>query len=412
MDNFRWIRPNINLKCFIKDGEYNVILHNSGDLVSDFKYYAEQFYAGAENLMAYLLNEASSKGDIAKLDLWYFAIVYLYRQSLELLLKSTLFQYIVNFEDRKIAIGSIRHDLAQGLELLLNSIPEAKESQEHEGVIWLKSFFEDISRVDRESDMFRYPFGNNMKVLFEKQTHISLVATQTNMQTAFYILKDINKKGCSFIGNHIVYDPKLIIEGGAYYEQSVVGYKYAERKFYPYFSSYEEAAKHLENEIKQNHNSALFLPMCYLFRNAVELGLKRIILEDSHVPYDEAMKKLKRKKHSLVSLWNSISVEIANYANAPDDDTTLIDTNKYIHEFHNFDQESDIFRYPVNKKLLTYFGDGQTFDMLNVAGCFHELCNFLDAVDGMLSEIKQVELEMMYEYESEMHSEMNYYNDY
>lgn len=58
-----------------------------------------------------------------------------------------------------------------------------------------------------------------MKALFEKQTHISLVATQINMQTAFSILKDINEKGCSFIGNYIVYEPKLIIEGGAYYEK-------------------------------------------------------------------------------------------------------------------------------------------------------------------------------------------------
>lgn len=404
MDNFRWIRPNMSLTHFIQDSEYNIALYNSGDLVLDFKHYAEQFYAGAENLMEYLLDEASSKGDIAKLDLWYFAIVYLYRQSLELLLKSTLFQYIVNIEDRKKAVGSIRHDLAQGLESLLNSILEADKSQGHDAIIWLTSFFADISRVDRESDMFRYPFGNNMKVLFEKQTHISLVATQVNMETAFSIMKDINEKGCSFIGNHIAYEPRLIIEGGSYYEQSVVGYKYAERKFYPYFSSYEEAAKHLENEIKKNHNSVLFLPMCYLFRNAVELGLKRVILEDSHIPYDDAMKKIKRKKHSLIGLWNCISEEIEKYANAPDDDTTLIDTEKYIQEFHDFDQESDIFRYPVNKKLLSYFSNGRTFDMLNVAGCFHELCNFLDAVDSMLSEIKQIELEML--------SEMNYYNDY
>lgn len=274
----------MSLTHLIKNGEYNITLHNSGDLIFDFKNYAEQFYVGAENFMEYLLVEASRKRDIAKLDMWYFAIVYLYRQSLELLLKSTLFQYIVNIEDRKKAIGCIRHDLAQGLELLLNSIPVVDKSQKHDAINWLTSFFADISRVDQEADMFRYPFGNNMKVLFERQTHISLVATQLNMKTAFSIMKDINEKGYSFIGNYNAYEPKLIIEGGSYYEQSVVGYKYADRKFYPYFSSYEEAAKHLENEIKENHNSVLFLPMCYLFRNAVELGLKRIILEDSHIP--------------------------------------------------------------------------------------------------------------------------------
>ena len=40
-----------------------------------------------------------------------------------------------------------------------------------------------------------------------------------------------------------------------------------------------------------------------MYRNAVELGLKRIIIEDSHIERTKALKILRRKKHSLLGLW-------------------------------------------------------------------------------------------------------------
>lgn len=42
----------------------------------------------------------------------------------------------------------------------------------------------------------------------------------------------------------------------------------------------------------------LFMPMCYLYRNAVELGLKRLIIEDSHIDNSKAL-KIVRKKNTV-----------------------------------------------------------------------------------------------------------------
>lgn len=145
----------------------------------------------------------------------------------------------------------------------------------------------------------------------------------------------------------------------------------------------------------------LFMPMCYMYRNAVELGLKRLIIEDSHIERKRSLKIIQKKKHSILGLWNSIVDEIKEYSDAPDDDSTIDDANKYIQTFHNFDQRSDLFRYPCNKNMETYFVANKDFDIENVSSCFQELCNFLDGVDGMLTEIK--------DYEAEMAS---YYTDY
>lgn len=139
------------------------------------------------------------------------------------------------------------------------------------------------------------------------------------------------------------------------------------------------------------------MPMCYMYRNAVELGLKRIIIEDSHIERTKALKILRRKKHSILGLWNSIVDEVDKYSNAPDDDTTLNDTTQYIQAFHDFDQSSDLFRYPCNKNLQVYFSEEKILDIENVYSCFEELCNFLDAVDSMFSHIRDIEAEIVEE---------------
>lgn len=400
--DFKWIRPNMSLYHIDKNCSFPITLLNSGDLAEDFNNYAVDFFNAAESVIHYLGEEAAENGDIAKLDMWYFAMVYLYRQSLELLLKANIFKVVISEYDRKQIIGDIRHDLKQGYAKLL----EIKELEYTDNVNakWLCAYLEDISRIDKESDMFRYPFGNNLNVLFDKQTHISLVATHGNMNKAYDILRDMYKTGFFTEEEYEAYSPQLIIEGGNYYQQSVVGYKYAQHSFYPYYSSYEEVGNFLREEILNHNKKDFFMPMCYMYRNAVELGLKRIIVEDSHIERTRALKILQRKKHSILGLWNSIIDEVDRYSNAPDDNTTLNNTTQYIQALHDFDQSSDLFRYPCNKNLQIYFLEEKTLDIENVSSCFEELCNFLDAVDSMLSEIK--------DYESEMAAEMASYYDY
>lgn len=121
--------------------------------------------------------------------------------------------------------------------------------ENNKNATWLFEFLSDISQIDKESDMFRYPFGNNCKVLFEKQTHISLIATHVNMNKAYNIIKEIYETGDVSEKEYDAYPPQLIIEGGDYYQQSVVGYKYSKQAFYPYYSSYEEVGCFLKSEI-------------------------------------------------------------------------------------------------------------------------------------------------------------------
>lgn len=395
-DNYKWIRPDMSLTYIGKGSEHIITVANSGNLADDFYTCATGFFEAAECVIHYLGEEAAENRDISKLDIWYFAMIYLYRQCLELLLKAALFRAVNDSNDRKTIIREIRHDLKQGLEILLAKM--GLTYVESENMNWLYKFFSDISRIDKESDMFRYPFGSNMQTLFEDQTRISLVATHDNMNKAYNILKDIFETGNVPDKKYEASSPQLIIEGGHYYQQSVVGYTYHNQAFYPFYSSYEEVGAFLKNRIVNGNKTNYFMPMCYMYRNAVELGLKRIILEDSHIDREKALRILKRKKHSILGLWNCIADEIEKYANAADDDTTMADTQKYIQAFHDFDSTSDLFRYPCDKNLNIYFLIPQKFDVANVSSCFQELCNFLDGVDSMLSAVKDFEAEMASDY--------------
>lgn len=402
MFNQKWVRPNLDLYHIDASSKCIITFSNSGKLDKDFYKYACDFYEAAEYIIHYLGEDAARKHDIAKLDLWYFPMVYLYRHSLELLLKAIIFQTVTDKNDRIDIVEAIRHNLLQAFQKIIEiknlTIDGNANAQ------WLKDFLSDISQLDSESDMFRYPFGNQFKILFERQTNISLKATHDNMNKAYSIVKELFSTGMFSEQIYEAYEPKLIIEGGHYYQQSVVGYKYSQYSFYPYFSSYNEVGDFLKKTIIAENKSNLFMPTCYLYRNAIELCLKKMIAEDSHIDNDKALKIIRKKKHSVQGLWNSIVEEVKKHVNGSDKDSTLEDLEQYIQTFHNLDNRSDLFRYPCNTKLESYFLTATLFDIENVTSCFEEFCTTLDSIDDVLIAVK--------EFEEEIKAEMDSYCDY
>jgi len=403
---YRWIRSDMDIKAIVNSSSI-IKVENSGVLEADFYRYSKDFNEAANIIMKQLITDASSRGDISQLDLWYFALVYLYRQSLEELIKANIFKLELDSTKRKNILGNVRHDLKQAFDELVSL---SNIDMTNDNVKWLSDFLEDISKIDKESDMFRYPFNHKMQTLFNRQTHVYLPATYYNMNRAFDLLKgfyknaSFNNKKCE---PHEVYEPKLIVEGGAYYFQSVVGYKFGEGSYFPYATSYLECGNFLKNVIMEQGKSNLFMPMCYLYRNAVELGLKKIIVESSSLDKEDALKAIRKKKHSFLGLWNKIASEVRNLAYDPTDPTVDY-VDHYINNFHDFDTASDKFRYPCNKNLNVYFLDSTTLDIENVSNCFIELISFLDGVDCMLLYEKECKEEMAREYaldEAEMQSE-------
>lgn len=408
LNEIDWIRPNADFKFLGKMKADTIILINSENLSEEFYNYSKMFNLAANKIIDYLLTTAKKNADIAKLDTWFFSTVYLYRQSLELILKSIIFKQVIEKREQKVLLSQVRHNLSECLEVILENLSVNEMNNMCENLLWIRTYFEDITQVDEQSDMFRYPFSNKMDILFKEQTHVNLVVLKQNMNTAFNIIKDMLVNGHGFIGNYQAYQPKLIVAGGNYYEQSVLGYKFSGKDFYPYFKSYQESANCLKDIILKENNESLFLPMCYLYRNAVELGLKRILLEDTNIPYDKALDIMRKKKHSVRGLWNAVEVEIDKNSNQSMNDITMECVTRYIQQLHDLDSSSSKFRYPVDKNFKIYFPKKITFSVSNIADCFNELCNFLDCVDDMLSDVREIEKEIQTEWYADMISNIDY----
>ncbi|MDE7162184.1 MAG: hypothetical protein K2N65_05445, partial [Anaeroplasmataceae bacterium] len=79
MEEYKWVRSDMDLYKINKDSKNIISVKNSGSLDIDFYEYAKNFYEAAERVIHYLIGNV----DFSKLDSWYFPMVYLYRHSLE-----------------------------------------------------------------------------------------------------------------------------------------------------------------------------------------------------------------------------------------------------------------------------------------------------------------------------------------
>lgn len=381
-EEFNWPRNNANFKE-TGDSSYIIKLQNTKSIDEEFKLYSNYFLKAANNVTKYTLESNSNRSK----DCWFFSIVYLYRQSLELLLKSIAFKYVQDHNDRIKLIKNVKHNLKDCFDEIYTYCKQNNLVLENNIFNWINDYLIDISTIDEQSDIFRYPFNIHMQEYFTEQTHINLKALAINMNTAYEILQQLyNEK----ISNNVqlLYKPNLIISYGEYWEMSVIGNKFSNGsfEFYPFIIGYMETGKYLCQLIEDDiTKESLFLPMSYMYRNGIELALKRLIIDDCDLSIELAARKISRKKHSVQGLWNIINNYIIESDNVHDEDATLDYVANYISQIHNIDHTSSKFRYPVNKELDFHFSKTEKFCIKNFSLCFNELYSFLDAVDSMLT---------------------------
>lgn len=399
MYEFSWPREKADFKFIGKENNCIIENMNSENLEKEFYKYSLNFNIAGNIIIDYIIPLRNN----GIKDSWFFPIVYLYRQSLELILKTIAFKYIINKQERSEYLREVGHNLSRLLETVYRTI-QLSNVNIHEELLWLKEYLNDITYVDRESDVFRYPFSNNGINFFKEQKNINLCYLKTNMNTAYQIIRDIYEEVDTATKQYSAHKPIFLINGGDYLEQSVIGWHMSLNNFnfYPYINGYTETANYLRDLIVKDTIKwrKMFLPMCYLYRNSVELSLKRILIEDINLDYERAMRKISRKKHSVLGIWNDIKLGIEE-CSPSNEDKTIINAEKYIIKLQDIDSSSTKFRYPVDKNLNYHFKENEKFDVKNVALCFNELLSFLDGVNSELSVRREWEAEMR-----------NYYDNY
>lgn len=403
-----WPRKNADIKKYEKESIYKFDLKCEGDISENFSKFGDDFFKAAHDITEHILERQI----IGELDCYFFSLAYLYRHSLELKLKAIAFKYIK--DSREAFIKETFHNLIKILEYVEPFIRTEIE-YDNSAYLWMKNFFENMNPIDKDSDAFRYPFKievckdeewgikhYKIKKFFEGQKHINLVAFANKMEIVFSML-------CSYYANekkrfeeYKEYSTIFLEEGGEYYCQSVIGYDYKKDFYGPMVKGYSETADYLGDLIINDDKvkKIYFYPMCYLYRNALELELKQIWFEECAFDFGEKCKKLLKSKHSFEKLWNMINSDLIQHSQGEGDKSVISYAEQYISQINSLDSSSSVFRYPIDKYGRYHFKKNKYVDAKNVCEFFKELSEFLQCVDLMMNEHNRYLAEMEAEYAS------------
>lgn len=392
------------IDSFDRNSKYIVKVLTPTDLASSLFEYAECFFEAANKITEYILY--SDNINIGKLDTYFFPIAFLYRHCIELGLKAIGFLYIQEKNDRVNFIKTTRHSLSK----ILSAVEKKTTYKRPIGEIeWLQDYFKSLSQKDKESDSFRYPFhiiweqgawgyGGEfvVKKIFDEQVNIDLIKFVNKFEAAYEIIKKWYYKDNENAVEWQKVTSIFIEEGGQYYTQSVVGYENMSVSFYPYTKSYFETANYLKRYMQNKTDQGeygfgklLFLHMCYLYRNCIELNLKNMWFKYSEESCQSKYKYMLEYKHSIFKMWDKIKKHLIGNA-----DSFIEDIENYCLQVHTFDNDANKFRYPMSNSMQKYFSQNKRFDFMETGDFFESLNNGLSCIYYELNAFNEIKKEL------------------
>jgi len=140
----------------------------------------------------------------------------------------------------------------------------------------------------------------------------------------------------------------------------------------------------------------IYLPLLFLIRHSIELGIKDILIEILEVEDIEIKIKL-NEEHSLQKLFNSLNACLSKIEIDKLDPETQRQFHNYKYKFtsinriiHDLDSDSLKFRYPIqDKKILNVLNNADFFNLFKV---FVEIQPFLDFTVTVLKSEGALEL--------------------
>lgn len=388
-----------------------ITITHENDISKDFYNMALHFKKAARESAEFLVKDS----EIGKLDTVFFSVAYMYRQSIELAMKAHVFQLIEDETEQKKFMNDVGHDLISIFEIIESYLEEQISIQ----YSWLKELLFNVSKIDRASDSFRYPFRITKDIflnkyefeyVFKERKDICLIKLINKFEIAFalieelYKLNDFNSGGSTDNFNSAIYkdySAEFLEEGGHYYAKSVIGYEYNKSEIYLYVHAYRKSADYLYKKALDTMDSdndselaaTFYFPICYLYRNAIELALKNLCFLSSE--NNEALEVIHGKKHKLESIWKHIKKSYPLKFNFDIPLKYKEEIDKALKIIHEADPTSSKFRYPIDKNLEYYQNNSQ----LHLAFDYYHLRHCLEIIEALFYHTQDCvdNLEMYYE---------------
>ena len=384
-----WLSHNMDF-WKIKDNRNKIIVKWSHDYFEDYKTLAYQFYECGYLTFAEVIN---SRHNNVKSDMWYLTGIFLLRHSIELGLKALLCRCYNKNTDIQKAFEECCHNVSMLFQRYCNIGDENYLTSEENK--WLDKYFVSLEYIDNKSDVFRFPFEDRFLSKY-KDKFLNNVDVANNLLQAFALVKKCIQEGffieedkfdASFKPEFLIFAPHGF--GNCWLKQKV-----SDRGFDMKVTGYSEVTDFIYENQKISKETK-FYPLMFMFRNTIELCLKRLFYTnvDGGVPLKIFYSK--RKSHLIKKdLWRNVKPVILKYAD-PDfeniEDISIVD--RLIDEISSLDKNGDKFRYPTSYSLEYRFDD-KYIDLKNVYEYFKALIFFLNGCGSWLNSIAEYQSEI------------------
>lgn len=383
----------------------SVTIRWSHDCFEDYKNLAYRFYECGYKTFEEVVG---SGDDNVKSDTWFLTGIFLIRQSLELSLKALLCRVYSKKRDIQDAFEKCCHDLSMLFQKYNDTGIEKYLSNEEEE--WLTRYLASLENVDNKSDMFRFPFEDDFLSKY-RDKFLNNVDIANNLLQAHALIKKCIERGHALEENEFDCDLKPEFFLFAYHGigNCYLYQKISDDGFQVKITGYTEVIDYIFENFNITNEDKIY-PLIFMFRNTIELCLKRLFY--IRVENGISMKAFnsKRKSHLIKKdLWRNVKPVIVEYATASGEDLEMIDIVEHmLEEINNLDKNGDKFRYPTSYSLEYRF-DNITLDIGNVYSYLKAIINFLKCCGSMLNSIGEYESEIRGEHESEMRASMDRY---
>lgn len=385
-----WIEKGKNIKDIINE-EMKIHIKWSKKPNNDYLELSRQ-YINASYITLKEIIEVQHNNNI-KYDMWFLPGVYMMRQAIELLLKA-------GFAVRGATKGELQKifkDNKHNVKNLYNIFKDKYKSEELNEAeqIWIEEYLDSIEVVDSSSDLFRYPFKDD----FMKQYNNKALDVCSMSNKLIYCYSTLNK----MIFGEWFDEVKLDIEEEPQFIQlAITGIHNCylwdspwDDGFHKQIMGYSEVATFLFEKFKESKDSGVFYPMVFLMRNAIEIGLKRLLHIQMEQGVEAHIARSKMNSHLLYKdLWNSIKPMLVHYSKEDNQDEKTLDlAEEYIKVLNSLDKNGDMFRYPCSFNSEYKFNN-EDIDVENFYNYLLAIFNFIDSCDSWLDNIKEYEMEM------------------
>ena len=347
MENELFLWPYKNMDFWkIENSENIVEIKWSHNCFEDYKNLALDFYECGYKTFEEVIDSGHNN---VKSDMWFLAGIFLLRQSIELGLKALICRICNN----KKCIQEIFERCCHDLSMLFKNYYDVGNEEFLDDVEkkWLKEYLYSLEEVDSKSDMFRFPFEDEFLSKY-RDMFLDNVDVANNLLQAFGLVYKCVQKGeilevfdSNFKSEFFVFASHGI--GNCYLWQRV-----SDEGFHVKITGYNAVIDYIYN----NQNilpQVKIYPLMFMFRNTIELCLKRLFY--SRVEKGVTLKVFNSKRRSHLinkDLWKNVKPVIERYARVSDSDLEMIEiVGNALCTIDQIDKNGDMFRYPTTYSL-------------------------------------------------------------